>query len=181
MMRTVSTVSYSKWLLYTRISPQALRRKRSRGSVVCVATGCGVDILNPGRGKFSSFSGLTERFSSPPNLLCFSGINAADEWSWLPPSSAKVKNDWSYTSISPTECSWDRASQFSVNKCPTRCINTQFILSLNCSTCFVWYLHPSSEAQITVSTASGTSQPFLFLTPSRYRPVATTVDQCQML
>jgi hypothetical protein len=32
---------------------------------------------------------------------------------------------------------------------------TQFILSTNCSTCFGWYHHPSSEAQTTVSTASG--------------------------
>ena len=38
---------------------------------------------------------------------------------------------------------------------PTRCNFTQFILSGNCSTCFVWYLHPSSGAQTTVSTASG--------------------------
>jgi len=30
-----------------------------------------------------------------------------------------------------------------------------FILSGNCSTCFGWYHHPSSGAQITVSTASG--------------------------
>jgi len=28
-------------------------------------------------------------------------------------------------------------------------------LSENCSTCFGWYLHPSSGAQTTVSTASG--------------------------
>jgi len=41
------------------------------------------------------------------------------------------------------------------NICPTRCNFTQFILSGNCSTCFGWYLHPSSEAQTTVSTASG--------------------------
>ena len=38
---------------------------------------------------------------------------------------------------------------------PTRCNFTQFILSGNCSTCFGWYLHPSSGAQTTVSTASG--------------------------
>jgi len=54
-------------------------------------------------------------------------------------------------------CSWDDASQFYVNKCPTRCNCTQFILSVNCSTCFGWFVHPSG-AQITVSTASGTSQ-----------------------
>jgi len=27
--------------------------------------------------------------------------------------------------------------------------------SANCSTCFGWYLHPSSEAHVTVSTVSG--------------------------
>jgi len=32
---------------------------------------------------------------------------------------------------------------------------TQFIVSGNCSTCFRWYLHPSSGAHKTVSTASG--------------------------
>ena len=37
---------------------------------------------------------------------------------------------------------------------PTRCNVTQFILSGNCSTCFGWYLHPSSGAQTPVSTAS---------------------------
>ena len=56
-------------------------------------------------------------------------------------------------------CSWDCASQFYVNKCPTRCNYTQFILSVNCSTCFGWFLHPSSGTQITVSTAFGTGQP----------------------
>jgi len=38
---------------------------------------------------------------------------------------------------------------------PTRCNVTQFILSGNCSTCFGWYLHPSSGAQTPVSTAPG--------------------------
>jgi hypothetical protein len=37
---------------------------------------------------------------------------------------------------------------------PTRCNVTQFILSGKCSTSFGWYLHPSSEAQTTESTAS---------------------------
>jgi len=37
---------------------------------------------------------------------------------------------------------------------PTRCNVTQFILSENCSTSFGWYLHLSSGAQTTVSTAS---------------------------
>ena len=32
------------------------------------------------------------------------------------------------------------------------------VLSVNCSTCFGWYLHPSSGAHTTVSTASGTCQ-----------------------
>jgi len=38
---------------------------------------------------------------------------------------------------------------------PTRCNVTQFISSGSCSTCFGWYLHPSSGAQTTVSTACG--------------------------
>jgi len=37
----------------------------------------------------------------------------------------------------------------------------QFILSVNCSTCFGRFFHPSSGAQITVFTASGTGQPLL--------------------
>ena len=60
-------------------------------------------------------------------------------------------------------CSWDRTSQIYVNKCPTRCNYTRFILSANCCTCFGWFLHPSSVAQITVFTAYGTSQPLLLL------------------
>jgi len=52
-------------------------------------------------------------------------------------------------------------SIINANKCPTRCNYTQFILSVNCSTCFGRLLHPSSGAQITVSTASGTGQPLL--------------------
>jgi hypothetical protein len=38
---------------------------------------------------------------------------------------------------------------------PTRCKVTQFILSGICSTCFGWYIHPSSGARTTVSTTSG--------------------------
>jgi len=34
-------------------------------------------------------------------------------------------------------------------------------ISGNCSTCFRWYLHPSSGAHTTVSTASGTVKPLL--------------------
>jgi hypothetical protein len=48
-----------------------------------------------------------------------------------------------------------------INKCLTRCNYTQVILSVNCCTCFGWFLHPSSGAQIIVSTASRTSQPLL--------------------
>ena len=33
----------------------------------------------------------------------------------------------------------------------------QFI-SVNCPPCFVWYLHPSSGARITVSTVSGINE-----------------------
>jgi hypothetical protein len=38
---------------------------------------------------------------------------------------------------------------------PTRCNVTHFTISRNCSTCFEWYLHPSSGAHTTSSTASG--------------------------
>jgi len=34
-------------------------------------------------------------------------------------------------------------------------------LSVNCSTCFGWFFHSSSGAQITISIASGTGQPLL--------------------
>jgi len=50
---------------------------------------------------------------------------------------------------------------------PTRCNFTQFILSGNCSTCFGWYLHPSSGARTTVSTASGICQTVIAI--CRYR------------
>jgi len=48
-----------------------------------------------------------------------------------------------------------------VNKWPSRCNYTHFILSVNCSTCFGWFLRPSSGTQTTLSTASGTGQPLL--------------------
>jgi len=38
---------------------------------------------------------------------------------------------------------------------------THSILSVNCSTCFGWFLHPSLGAQIAVPTASGITQPLL--------------------
>jgi len=64
-----------------------------------------------------------------------------------------------------------------VNKYPTRCNYTQLILSVNCSTCFGWFLHPSSGTQITVSTASDTGQLLLLpVTIVEERKVATTVD-----
>jgi len=50
---------------------------------------------------------------------------------------------------------------------PTRCNVTPFILSGNCSTYFGWYLHPSSGAQTTVSTASGICHAFIAI--CRYR------------
>ena len=52
-------------------------------------------------------------------------------------------------------------SYITLNKCRTRCNYTQFILSVNCSTCFEWSLHSSSGTQTTVSTASGTGQSLL--------------------
>jgi len=48
--------------------------------------------------------------------------------------------------------------KFYVNNCPTRCNYTLFILPVNCSTYFGWFLHPSSGTQITVSTVSGNAQ-----------------------
>jgi hypothetical protein len=41
---------------------------------------------------------------------------------------------------------------------PKICNVTQFFISGNCSTCFGWYIHPSSRAQTTVFTASGICQ-----------------------
>jgi len=76
--------------------------------------------------------------------------NLDSRWMWM--------SGWLLRSLPWQKCRW---YQFYVNKCPTRCDCTQFILSVNCSTCFGWFLHPSSRAQITVSTASGTSQPLL--------------------
>ena len=45
--------------------------------------------------------------------------------------------------------------EFYVNKCPKRFNYTQFILYVNCSACFGRFFHPSSGAQITVSTSPG--------------------------
>jgi len=56
---------------------------------------------------------------------------------------------------------WIKLFDVYVNKCPTKCNYTRCILSVNCCMCFGWFLHPSSGAQITVSTESGTSQPLL--------------------
>ena len=63
--------------------------------------------------------------------------------------------------LQPSFWRFPRNSQSFVNKCPTKCNYTQFIISVNCSTYFGWFLHQSSGAQITVSAASGTSQPLL--------------------
>jgi len=88
------------------------------------------------------------------------------------PLNAGIKNTWRFTSAvlcnaaitinlhscftcivvslgSRTNC----VSVKCVNKCPTRCNYTQFILCVNCSTCFGLSLYSSSVAQITVSTA----------------------------
>jgi hypothetical protein len=48
-----------------------------------------------------------------------------------------------------------KATKSYSNMSPIRCNVTRFILSGNCSTCFGWYLHPSTGAQTPVSTASG--------------------------
>jgi hypothetical protein len=50
----------------------------------------------------------------------------------------------------------------------TRCNVTQFIISGNCSTCFGWFYHPSSEAQTTVPTAYGTSICHTVISNRRY-------------
>ena len=39
-----------------------------------------------------------------------------------------------------------------------RRLYTVYYISVNCSTCFGWLIHPSSEALITVIAASGTGQ-----------------------
>jgi len=51
-------------------------------------------------------------------------------------------------------------------------------ISANCSTCFGWYLHPSSGAHITVSTVSGIIETVAATCPiqSRSRQVAVTVS-----
>ena len=59
------------------------------------------------------------------------------------------------SSIRLTTGSCEHRNELYSNIYPTRCNVTQFNLSGNCSTCFGWYLHPSSGAQTTVSTASG--------------------------
>ena len=46
-------------------------------------------------------------------------------------------------------------------------------ISVNCSTCFGWYLHPSSTAHITVSTVSGITE--TVTTTCRERHIAVTV------
>ena len=59
----------------------------------------------------------------------------------------------------------------------------RIFISVNCSTCFECYLHPSLEAHVTVSTASGTSKTVtatrrereLFSAQSRSQRVAFTV------
>ena len=44
------------------------------------------------------------------------------------------------------------------SNCPTRCNYIQFFIPLTRTACFGWYLHPSSGAHVTVSTASGISK-----------------------
>ena len=45
-----------------------------------------------------------------------------------------------------------------VNNYPTRCNNISLFISVDSSTCFGSYLHPSSGAHVTVSTAPGISK-----------------------
>ena len=55
--------------------------------------------------------------------------------------------------------------------------NIPLFISVNRSTCFVWYLHPSSGAHVTVSTASGIGKTVTKSVPvqSRSRQFAVTV------
>ena len=50
---------------------------------------------------------------------------------------------------------------------------------LHCSTCFGWYLHPSSGAHVTVITASGTVQ--TVLATFRYRGAVGMISDCSMI
>jgi len=64
----------------------------------------------------------------------------------------------------PFLCSWDGESQLYVNKCPTRCNYTLFILSVNCSTCFGWFLQHTQHTQIGLNsptTATGSNNGWL--------------------
>ena len=62
---------------------------------------------------------------------------------------------------------------------PTRCNQDATLHSLfisgTCSTCFGWYLHPSSGAHTTVSTASGTGH--IVTATCRYRRGVGTAEQ----
>jgi len=49
-------------------------------------------------------------------------------------------------------------------------------ISVNCSTCFGWYLHPSPGAHITVSTVSGIGETVTATYRERSRQVAVTVS-----
>ena len=51
---------------------------------------------------------------------------------------------------------------------------TVYLFLENCSTCFGWYLHPSSGAHITVFTVSGTSHGHITYVTDRYnRPMSS--------
>jgi hypothetical protein len=56
-------------------------------------------------------------------------------------------------------CPLVRAPWICVNNCPTRCdwLYTVYYISVNCSTCFGWWFHPSSGAHITAITAPDSS------------------------
>jgi hypothetical protein len=66
-----------------------------------------------------------------------------------------IDNTWSFTvTCTVTKENIDRIPIY-IQQDAT--LNSLFI-SRNCSTCFGWYFHPSSEAHTTVSTASGMCQ-----------------------
>jgi len=89
-------------------------------------------------------------------------------------------NLWGVLSLLKGSCYgfWtNKKNKDCVNKYPTRCNYTQFILSVNYTTCFGWFLHLSSGAQIAVYTASDSGQPLLLTVAIvEERQVATTVD-----
>jgi hypothetical protein len=87
---------------------------KRRSSSVGIATGYGLDDRGsiPGRGwEFFSSAPRPDRYWGPPSLLSnrYREVKRpGPETDYWPPSSAEVKNVWSYTSI-PNTSSWHSA------------------------------------------------------------------------